>query len=258
MGAARRSGARSAAFPVTVSRETSVENVMRFVLHSRRLPPLTDALALGELARANALRRADGRGQEVVRRLRGRSQDGLVDGHRHCHFISTDEDGDEHLDHLTVWCPDGLGDEEREVLATPLLRSWWLGDHRIELEVVDAHDGGETPGFLSKSDRWVSHTPFLPVRHRKATTSEVRDGYEVQVQLELNRRGLPTAASIIVESTGAAARRWNQFRRERHHGAPRRDIPALGVHLHFPEPLDGPIALGRFSHFGMGVFLPRI
>lgn len=258
MGAARRSGTVGAAFPVAVSRETSVGNVMRFVLHSRRLPPLTDALALGELARANALRRADGRGSEVVRRLRGRSQDGLLDGHRHCHFISTDEDKDGRLDHLTVWCPDGLGDEERKVLAAPVLRSWWLGDHRIELEVVDAHDGGAAPWFLSSADRWGSHTPFLPVRHRKATTREVRDSYEAQVQLELKRRGLPAAASVIVDSASAATQRWDQFRRERHHRDPRRDIPALGVALVFREPVDGPIALGRLSHFGMGVFLPTM
>jgi CRISPR-associated protein Csb2 len=36
-------------------------------------------------------------------------------------------------------------------------------------------------------------------------------------------------------------------------------FPYLGAHgfeLEFAEPVQGPIALGRNSHFGMGLFLP--
>ncbi|HZU80094.1 MAG TPA: hypothetical protein VE991_09290 [Acidimicrobiales bacterium] len=36
-------------------------------------------------------------------------------------------------------------------------------------------------------------------------------------------------------------------------------FPYLGTHgfqLEFAEPVQGPIALGRNSHFGMGLFLP--
>jgi hypothetical protein len=50
---------------------------------------------------------------------------------------------------------------------------------------------------------------------------------------------------------------WASFRTLRR--AKQGAFPYLGAHgfeLEFAEPIQGPIALGRNSHFGMGLFLP--
>lgn len=234
-------------------------HVMRFALDGRALPPVTEALRLTELYRSAALRRVDDTNTEAVGRLRGRTSDTEppYEGHRHCHYLATDEDGDGRLDHLTVWCPDGLGAAERAALDVETLSSAWRFEHPLHLVLIESRAGDDLPdeGPTATSRRWASHTPFVPTRRPKRRGGVLTDGFGDQVVAELRSRGLPLPERIELRPSGR--RSWGAFRSERESGRrERHGLPALGWSLVFPAAVAGPISLGRLSHFGLGLFLP--
>ena len=216
---------------------------------SRRRLPRDEALLL-------AVASADSASAETVAVLRGKDGDDgpLRQGHDHCHYLVTDERGDRRADHLTVWCTAGIGADAIRALDVITLRSWTL-DRPVSLVLLGRYDASELPqaGIFAWARVWETHTPFLPVRHPKHRAGRILDGYEDQVRLELTRRGFaePTEVELVRQHHPS----WASFRRERDR---RRDpdVPALGIRLTFAEPVQGPIAIGRHSHFGMGLFVP--
>ena len=240
-----------------VPRIEPLVHVLRFAIESAAPVPITDAIQLADRYRAAVLKRADSAAPETVALIRGKEAlDGpLLQGHGHCHYLVTDERGDRRADHLTVWCPSGLGPEAIRALDLLTLRSWTL-DRPVSLVLLSRHCAPDAPGdgIFARAHEWESHTPFLPVRHPKHRGVGVVDGYEDQVRLELTRRGFPQPTDVELVREHHPS--WGSFRRERDR---RRDpaTPAMGVHLTFAEPVQGPISIGKHSHFGMGLFLPR-
>lgn len=228
--------------------------VMRFAIESSAPVPIARAIQLADRYRAAVLKRADTAEPSTVALLRGRDEEtGTLQGHRHCHYLVTDEDGDRRADHLTVWCPAGLDDEAVRALDVITLRSWAF-DHPISLVLLGTGAFPAAPPPLQSAHVWASHTPFLPTRHPKQRNGKWVDGYVDQIRLELRRRDLPDPAQVDLIRDHHPA--WGSFQRERDR---RRDpaVPALGARLTFAQPITGPIALGRHSHFGMGLFLPE-
>lgn len=232
--------------------------LLRFALEGPALPPRVEALRVAEVMREAALRRADGMLPQETAMIRGRIADGdALVGHQHCHYLPTDEDDDGRLDHLTVWCPGGLDPRAVEALDVSTLASWRLQQpvHLVLLEAYSDDKGLPAIGPSAISRVWASHTPFLPVRHPKRRGEAVIDGFADQVMRELERRGLPHPARI--EPIRAPRRHtWGAFRRLRGSERGSAPPPAFGFRLSFDEPVRGPLALGRLSHFGMGLFLP--
>lgn len=235
-------------------------HVLRFAIESAAPVPITNAIQLADRYRAAVLKRADSfsASAETIALLRGKDgNDGpLMQGHGHCHYLVTDERGDRRADHLTVWCPAGLESDAIRALDVITLHSWTL-DRPVSLVLLGRHAASDLPSarIFAQTHIWESHTPFLPVRHPKHRAGHIIDGYEDQVRLELSRRGF--AEPLEVELVREHHPSWGSFRRERDR---RRDpdVPALGVRLTFSERVQGPIAIGRHSHFGMGLFLPSI
>lgn len=227
---------------------------LRFAVEGSAVPPLTEALRLAERYRAAVLKRADGTPAETILSLRGRAgETGALEGHVHAHYLPTDEDGDRRIDHLTVWCPGGLDDAALRALDLVTLRSWAF-DHPIRLVLLDTLRPASRTGPVAAARRWRSHTPFLPVRHPKRRRGEIIDGWGDQLRLELSRRRLPAPSSVRQLRAGPV--HWAAFRRSRDRRDTRLGEVSLGFEIEFEEPVRGPIALGRNSHFGMGLFLP--
>ena len=228
--------------------------VLRFSLDGVALPPLTQAIRLASLLRGAALARADDAAPESVAILRGADAEGTpLRGHQHCHYLASDEDGDGRIDHLTVWCPRGLTRTEIGFVDVTSLGSWWLDDP-LQLTLLNSGSRETIPApLVGQARRWSSHTPFVPARHAKRRAGRIVEGYDEQVARELAWRGLP--APREVRFTPGSRRQWSEFRTERSTKAARRG-PVLGIELEFDQPVAGPIALGRHSHFGMGLFLP--
>jgi CRISPR-associated protein Csb2 len=210
-------------------------------------------------------------------------------GHTHAYFLPTDEDGDGRLDHLTLVAEGGFGPDEMQAMdRLREVRPWGRDNASHPLRVLLLGYGalGEyAPGPLRASRTWASATPFISPefpQRRGATRHVGRDPsataafLEDMLRLELTRlvERRPDLAGIVVAEIGIGTLadehgvfrlpsgdgrrelRPIEFRRARAKGADdggRR--PAGAFTLTFPEPVRGPIALGRSAHFGIGLFL---
>jgi len=225
----------------------SKQELLLFSLVSERRPLLADALVVAETFRRRLLgvaRRRFG-GEAIPTRLSGRDPTGqpVLDDHAHAHFLLTSRDGVE-VDALAIWCPTGFDRSEAAAINATTLPA--LCGAPIRLIPTE-----ENP-LAGPARRWTSHTPFLLVRHPKRRGGTVSYSPDQQVVDELERRDLPKPSRIE-----PLPGRWDSFRILRR--AKQGCFPALGLHgfeLEFAEPVQGPVALGRNSHFGMGLFLP--
>ena len=226
-----------------------------------------DTLRWGELARRTAMskygRQNDGAVSEA---LSGKDKSGKpLKGHRHAFYLPTDEDGDGRLDHLIVWAPCGLDEEEFKAIVS--VRELNLGSGRDPLQLayqahgrVDDFDG-VSPLFC-KSKRWSSLTPYVLTRHRKRNS----DSPEEQVEREVSLRWLDRRLqSVRVKHSRKRIEPMQQGRSDGfrpfdfftyRQGGGANAGGAFNFELEFEEEVCGPIALGFACHYGLGLFVP--
>ncbi len=279
--------------PTGKTERNSGMKVARYALHSTVLPLTTTTLPLAEKVRGALMGRmpkeADRRRPSRI--FSGKDADGrpLV-GHGHAYFLPTDEDGDGRLDHMTVFTKDGFGsDELRAIDSLRVLKP--RGDEpeiQLLLLGVAKENQFQTPP-LGPAKTWVSATPFIATRHpkkngaRRDTVELLHDPkkfVEATLQEELarfierrNSGQIPRIEPCLDEAgvfrirpslwkQGAAgpSRRAIEFKRFRSRKSADDGGRRLSgfFTLRFPKAVQGPIALGHSSHFGMGLFLPAV
>jgi CRISPR-associated protein Csb2 len=119
-----------------------------------------------------------------------------------------------------------------------------------------AEDFAGSSRLLAASRRWRSVTPFLASGHLKKT------GYPGELVRLLRRRGTDTNGVKIREiaeiTAGGMRRRALSFHRFRSRGRESRpDSSGALLEIEFPRVVQGPLALGYASHFGLGMFGAR-
>jgi CRISPR-associated protein Csb2 len=202
--------------------------------------------------------------------LSGKAPDGsTLKGHRHAFYLSTDEDGDGKIDHLTVYARGeqvvsgrdlGFGRGELQALDQ-FTRLRQLG-HRLELQLVllalgSPEDVAGAP-LLGPARHWRSATPFIPARHQKFRGKR-RENPPDQLCDEIMKRRLPRPAMVRPLQPCLLVDRalsWTDFRRQRlqGHGDCGQGY-AYGFEIEFAEPVLGPLAFGYGAHFGLGLFV---
>lgn len=263
-------------------------HVARFVLDSTVLPLVTETLPVAEAVRRKLMgiygriTEENGvRGRSAV--FSGKDESGAaLQGHRHAHYLPTDEDGDGRLDHITVYSTAGFGPDERRALdLLQALTTGRKGEARHPLRLLLLGMGAQeeyNPGPLEASKVWVSATPYIATRHPKTrgraridpTSPKARAAFlqdDLRAQLASVRPDLTDAlaSGVAIESLWDSnhvfkiANRWRtiQFKRFRRRAGDDGGKRLAGAfRLIFHEPVRGPIALGWSSHFGMGLFMP--
>lgn len=247
--------------------------VARFSLNGPA-PRLTDALPLAERMHAALVELSNGSSIFTGCDESGRP----LKGNAHAYILSESNmalgrgrDGE--ITHVTVYAPAGFGPVERSALED-LKEIHGFGVHAtliglglpVDFSGLDV-GRGQSP-ILAKATTWVSRTPFIPTRYPKATRAGApkRDESGLQIgspEHELRRllrfEGLPDPVAIeSVSFTELAGHRmgWASFHRARSSGEGRRAGGAgYGFMIEFPEPVQGPIAVGYGAHFGMGMFV---
>lgn len=234
-----------------------------FRLRGTRLPAVSDALLVGDLARRGAMAQYGRRFAGALSPALSGRQEGQAraDQHRHAHYLTTDEDGDGYLDHLTVWAPGGLTGQDVQALGE--LRDLrppggWVWDvPPLRLDLVGDGDESILPSRMRGPSRlWRSCTPFVLTRHAKVRSgAEAKDSPESQLRRELAFRDL--ADSLVAADTDDPGRNgtsaWARFVVARP-GHPMPVGPAHGFRITFREPRQGPIVAGSGAHFGLGLF----
>lgn len=272
-------------------------HIARFALDSTVLPRVTDTLPIAEAARCalmclhGQITAKDGvRGRSSI--LAGKNEQATpLAGHRHAYYLPTDEDGDGHLDHLTIYAADGFGADElraferlqrirRERDDRHPLRTVLLGT--ASSEDLPRPNGAVLTTLLGPSRVWRSATPYLVTRHPKTRGPHKvdlndltsRDEFlkaDLRVQIQAVRPDLAARVDALtitpiadehgryrIEAQDNAARslrplQFKRFRRKSSDDGGRRLAGAFRIT--FDEPVSGPIALGHSSHFGVGLFL---
>ena len=265
--------------------DLDVPTVARFLLAGRPRPRVEDTVKIGELMRLAALsqfgwRQDDASGRRVPKapwQISGRGDDGkpLRDpSHNHAFWFPEDADSDGLIDHISVFIADGINHDIRAKLDR-ITRLWLEPKQRVEdgdAEITSAKEWrlalegfGKPADFAGSarifgcSDRWRSVTPFLAAGHLKAAkyAGEFR---RLVKRTGMDRRFGFDAGSIDITElpeipVGGTARRILHFHRFRSRGREvQHDTAGVSLDVVFPVPVEGPLALGYGSHFGLGLF----
>lgn len=188
----------------------------------------------------------------------------LRGAHGHAHLLPLDLDADGHLDHILVWAPEGLSEQEqlalRHIRATftkggvGALRLAWVGAGSLaDLARLPAPQGAALHRSLGGGRQWMSATPFVAPRHLKSRGANTLAG---QVAAELASRGLPAPVDVqwLDPREHELARQLRHVVRRRRSGPQPPVDQGLALRLRFAEPVHGPLCLGYGSHFGLGRF----
>jgi CRISPR-associated protein Csb2 len=232
------------------------------------LPLVTDTMPFAETTRFALSRNRAGNSfsEALIGKERGNENGQWVPmkGHRHAHFLPTDENGDGRLDHLTVYAPCGFDSDDLEALAQ--IRSVTRPKNLPATKLVliglgNPVDFGNVSLF-KKAKVWRSVSPFsLPNFPNRGggKPPRPRDLPEAQLVRELERRGLPAPLRIArldgYETERRPLARWLEF----HSARLRKGTSGKGLYgfeIEFGSEVQGPIAVGFGCHFGLGLFLP--
>lgn len=249
---------RRAVVPRPGLRRAVRPTIARYAIRSAVLPPLEEALAIGERLRVSAMsqsRRVSGDAKPVF----SGHMPTPDPTHRHAMYLALNEGPRRgFIDQLVVAARGGFEDDD--VVALQRIRRLWArGGHDLELVLVGLGSASDFGGLVSPrspslatSRVWESVTPFVPTRHPKYVRGAEVDGIEDQIRTACKRMlGVAPAEVVPVGSRSE----WAQFRRRRTQGGGRKGPDrAVGARLVFERPVEGPIALGYGCHFGLGLF----
>jgi CRISPR-associated protein Csb2 len=206
------------------------------------MPPLARVVEVTDALRSAALARL-GRAR-VDSALAGKTRDGeaMRDGrHAHAHWLPVA--GGRDIAGICLWTPAGLSPAETAAVA---------GVRRIgaSTRVILLPGSRPVPAWLAgPALAWESLTPLVPPLRRPRAVHRTPEFFRAMVVAELAVRGLPEP--VTAEELGRASG-WAVSRPSRPGPGP----PPVGLRLEFAEPVTGPLAIGRLSHFGLGVMVP--
>lgn len=195
------------------------------------------------LSFANRIRRALLSLGQPSATLLGKEADGGArrDGHRHLHILP--EPAGAAIERVHLWAPEGFKQKDLALIARLHHLNGSPKQGQVRLALLET----STDAQLGISTTWTSSTPFLAARHPKTSG---RDSIHEQARRECRVRGLPEPQVEDLPDDGLTY----QLRRAGRAASP---IPPAWLRLTFPCPVEGPLCLGGFAHFGMGRFRPE-
>ena len=250
----------------------------RYAVTGKRSPRLTVAIILAETVHRALVELSNGSPvftgcDSSHRPLRG---------HGHAHIFCESNPvlglgGEGEITHITVFAPLGFGLLEQGALQR--LKEAYVDREssvQLVLQVMGKPEDfggtdlqkGQCP-LLARARSWVSRTPFLPTRHPKATRAGVpkvdATGFQIgspehELLRLLELGGFPepeTVEPVAGTRLGGRDVPWHDFvrRRKMDERSPAANGAGYGFRIEFAEPVQGPVAVGYASHFGMGGFV---
>jgi CRISPR-associated protein Csb2 len=142
----------------------------------------------------------------------------------------------------------------------------------VLLATGQSEDFAEASPYFKKSKVWTSFTPFVPVRHAKATRTGIpKLDAEKKTQIGSPEhdcwRLIETTNPklLVIRVTKVGTRIVNglrdvpclDFQRQRRTGnGTRADHRGYALRIEFKEAVSLPLGFGYAAHFGLGLFVP--
>ncbi|WP_129286772.1 hypothetical protein [Streptomyces sp. GZWMJZ-114] len=231
-------------------RKTEKITAVRLTINGPALPPLTQTLPLTDTLRSRCIKPlTPGNSRQAPRHsnLAGKAADGTpLTGHHHAHFLPWDTNHDRRIDEIIIWTPGGLDTEELDAI------------HQATTGTIGVPEGVPGPRRLHlRITAYGAATDVLPAEWTKPATRYTSLTPSSQRGTPRNARHLPSSSPPKRPANSPTANtppqpRASFFKRETRND----NRPSRGLHLTFDEPLSGPLALGRYSHFGLGLLFP--
>ena len=253
-------------------RRKSLPQVARFAIVSKVPPSITQSLSLAErFHQALCSKLKDGPNSPS---LTGQDENGApLTGNTHVYFLpECDKHG--YVTHMTLYARSGF--DEAACRALGKLREVW-GTEGFAVKIIllatgQLDDFSMVSPYFYKAKTWVSLTPFIPVRHPKATRSGVvkmDENKHLQIAspehdcwrlLELIAPELPVV-NVKLLGTRINYELRNipclDFQRNRRIGnGTRAGNCGYALRIEFEKKVSLPFGLGYGAHFGLGLFVP--
>jgi CRISPR-associated protein Csb2 len=255
------------------TRRTALPTVARFALTAKVPPGITQSLSLAERFHQSLCKQL---GDASSPALTGVDVDGQpLIGNAHAYFLpECDLHG--YVTHVTVHAPCGFTEEDSRALSR-LRKVWSIDGKGVEIDVIllatgQAADFDPASPYFRPARIWRSLTPFVPVRHAKATRTGVAkldpvNGLQIGSPqhdcLRLLSLVAPEQTAPKVTLLGPRIRYGLRgipcldFQRQRRNGGGTRgDHRGFALEIEFVRPTTIPFGLGYAAHFGLGLFQP--
>jgi len=257
---------------IRVRRTAKPPTVARFAITSKVQPSITQALSLAE--RFHQALCSHLRNGEESPALTGVDGNGMpLTGNDHAYFLP-ECDAHGYVTHVTLHARRGFEDAACRVFSR--LRKVW-GSEGFDVQIVllatgQPEDFACASPYFRNARTWVSLTPFVPVRHPKATHSgRVKTDPEKNLQigspehdcwrlLEIVAPDLRVTSVNRLEpriKSGLREIPCLDFQRQRKTGGGiRAGNRGHSLRVEFAENVSLPFGLGYAGHFGLGLFVP--
>ncbi|MBZ5495736.1 MAG: type I-U CRISPR-associated protein Cas5/Cas6 [Acidobacteriia bacterium] len=226
-------------------------HIIRFTF-TRGRPPVCSTVAVAEAFRAAALSAFHAiTGSRDSFLLAGHQPNGQPDkGHHHAYYLPQPTTDGALIGIVVVSPYLRFSGEELEALRIVRALQWNGPSTRICLELSDADD----QCFRQLASRWVSATPYVPLRRFWGTHGKRHLAPENQLRQELEQVANCEPGDIHLARWGDI--RVRMARRNANNGLSLSNRLAFTGKLHTEKPICGPVALGHSCHFGLGLFVP--
>lgn len=252
---------------------TKLPTVARFAVVAKVPPGITQSLSLAERFHQSLCAKIDGIHSPALTGVDASGQP--LAGNTHAYFLP-ECDAHGYVTHLTVHAPCGFSADDTRALSRQR-KIWAIEGKGAEIDIVllatgRAEDFNPTSPYFRAARIWRSLTPFVPVRHAKATRTGVpKLDPETDLQigspehdcLRLLRLVAPDLPRAQIRRLGTRIQTGLRdipcldFQRQRRHGGGTRgDHRGYALELEFEKPTPLPFGLGYAAHFGLGLFAP--
>ncbi len=218
-------------------------------------PPLCAIVRVAEAFRAAALSAFHATtGSKESFLLSGHLPNGSADTqHRHAYYLPQPTN-DVTLGGIIVVSPYCRFSEEELATFHVVKAIRWNGPSTtLRLELIDLDD----QSWNRVACRWVSATPYVPIRRFWGTHGKHHLTPERQLDSEVKTR-VPTCSLTEISLASwceCHVRASATGNRDRSGNAIRRD--GYRARFHVDQPICGPVAIGHSCHFGLGQFVPE-